>query len=109
MELFWKMIDHFRVFALGGINRPKYDGQRRPWAPHHVPAWPEVGRATTWYGGLMALLLLPFGLRVRVGKIGIWLFVSSNSENISCVTFLKRKTAENTQLALWHLVNRLVQ
>ena len=22
---------------------PKYDGLRRPWAPHHVPAWLEVG------------------------------------------------------------------
>ena len=57
----------------------------------------------------MAPLLLPFGLRVRVGKIGVWVFVPFNSENISCVTFLKRKTAENTQLALWQLVNRLVQ
>jgi hypothetical protein len=41
-------------------------------------------------------------------KIGIWVFVSSNSENISCVAFLKHKTAENRELALWHLVNRLV-
>ena len=56
----------------------------------------------------MAPLLLPFGLRVRDGKIGGWVFVPSNSENISCVTFLKPKTAENRQLALWHLVNRLV-
>jgi hypothetical protein len=35
-------------------------------------------------------------------------FVSSNSENISFVTFLKHKTAENRELSLWHLVNRLV-
>ena len=28
-------------------------------------------------------------------KIGPWAFVSSNSENISCVGFLKPKTAEN--------------
>ena len=33
---------------------------------------------------------------------------SSNSENISLSTFLKPKTAENRELALWHLVNRLV-
>ena len=50
-----------------------------------------------------------FGLHVRVGKIGSWVFVSSNSKNISVVTFLKRKRAENSELALWHLVNRLVQ
>ena len=42
----------------------------------------------------------PFGLRVRDGKIGTWVFVPCNSENISCVTFLKRKTAENRKLAL---------
>ena len=32
----------------------------------------------------------------------------SNSENISRTTFLKPKTAENRELALGHLVNRLV-
>jgi hypothetical protein len=42
------------------------------------------------------------------GKIGVLELVSSNSENISCVAFLKHKTAENRELALWHLVNRLV-
>ena len=52
--------------------------------------------------------LASFGLRVRVGKIGTSIFVASNSENISRTTFLKPKTAENRELALWHLVNRLV-
>jgi hypothetical protein len=42
------------------------------------------------------------------GKIGTSAFVSSNFENISCVAFLKHKTAENRELALWHLDNRLV-
>jgi hypothetical protein len=42
------------------------------------------------------------------GKIGTLAFVSSNSENISCVAFLKHKKAENRELALWHLVRRLV-
>jgi hypothetical protein len=40
--------------------------------------------------------------------MGTSAFVSSNSENISCVTFLKYETTENKELALWHLVNRLV-
>ena len=61
------------------------------------------GRAARWFGHLVA-----FGLRVRVGKIGTWPFVSCNSENISRSNFLKPKTAENRELALWHLVNRLV-
>jgi hypothetical protein len=55
-----------------------------------------------------APLRLCFGLRLVSGKIGTSAFVSSNSENISCVAFLKHKIAENRELALWHLVNRLV-
>jgi hypothetical protein len=51
-----------------------------------------------------SLLCTPF----RVGKIGTLGFVSSNSENISCVTFLKHKNRRKQELALWHLVNRLV-
>jgi hypothetical protein len=35
-------------------------------------------------------------------------FVSSNSENISYVAFLKHKNNKNGELALWHLVSRLV-
>ena len=41
-------------------------------------------------------------------KIGGLAFVSSNSENISCTTFLKYKNNRKHELALWHLVNRLV-
>ena len=65
-------------------------------------------RAGVWFGHLGALLRLSFGLRECVGKIGTWPFVSCNSENISRSNFLKPKTAENRELALWHLVNRLV-
>ena len=65
-------------------------------------------RACRWFGHLVALLLVSFGLRVRAGKIGTWAFVPCNSENISRSNFLKPKTAENRELALWHLVNRLV-
>jgi hypothetical protein len=32
----------------------------------------------------------------------------SNSENISCITFLKYKNSRKQELALWHLANRLV-
>jgi hypothetical protein len=52
-------------------------------------------------GSLSVLLLHP-------GKIGVSVFVSSNSENIPYAAFLKHKTAKNKELALWHLVNRLV-
>ena len=76
-----------------------------------LPTW-RRGRGPTsamgWGWRLGAPLRLSFGLRVRVGKIGTWPFVSCNSENISRSNFLKPKTAENRELALWHLVNRLV-
>jgi hypothetical protein len=64
---------------------------------------PPHGEAALWppSGSPSVLVLCP-------GKIGVWVFISSNSENISCVAFLKHKTAENRELALWHLVNRLV-
>jgi hypothetical protein len=65
-------------------------------------------RATGWCGHLLALLRLCFGLCVMSEKIGTLGFVSFNSENISCVTFLKHKNGRKQELALWHLVNRLV-
>jgi hypothetical protein len=61
-----------------------------------------------WCGRLLAPLRLSFGPRDASGKIGILAFVSSNSENISYVAFLKHKNSKNRELALWLLVNRLV-
>jgi hypothetical protein len=66
------------------------------------------GCATTWCGQLVALFRLSFGLRLRVSKIGTSAFISSNVENISCITLLKYKNSRKQELALWHLVNRLV-
>jgi hypothetical protein len=67
-----------------------------------------VARAMGWCGRPLVPLRLNFGLRDALGKIGILAFVLSNSENISCVAFLKHKNSRNKELALWHLVNRLV-
>ena len=66
------------------------------------------GRAVPWRGRPTALLLLPSGHGLRDGKIKTSAFVSSNSENISRTTFLKYKNSRKQELALWHLVNRLV-
>jgi hypothetical protein len=74
----------------------------------HTTWWRGQGGATLWFACLLALLLLPFGLRIVSEKIGTSGFVLSNSENISCVTFLKHKNSRKQELALWHLVNRLV-
>jgi hypothetical protein len=59
-------------------------------------------------GGLWPLSFLSSNVWMLLGKIRLLAFVSSNSENISWVSLLKHKTAENRELALWHLVNRLV-
>jgi hypothetical protein len=62
----------------------------------HTRAWhgQGVGRAIPWCARLLALLRLSFGLRLRVSKIGTSAFVSSNSENISGITFLKYKNSK---------------
>jgi hypothetical protein len=61
------------------------------------------GVAAPWLSSVSSSVF--WKLREVSGRLAL---VSSNSENISCVTFLKQKTAENRELALWHLVNRLV-
>ena len=65
-------------------------------------------RAVAWCGGPVAPLRVSSGLRAWFCKIGTLAFVSSNSENISRTTFLKYKNSRKQELALWHLVNRLV-
>jgi hypothetical protein len=52
-----------------------------------------LGRAPRWCGQPLAPLHLIFGLRKASVKIGGLAFVSSNFENISCVTFLKHKNS----------------
>jgi hypothetical protein len=61
----------------------------------HTIAWSDMGATTPWHG--VASPWLPSisaldSLSYR-GKIEISGFVSSNSENISCVTFLKHKNS----------------
>jgi hypothetical protein len=75
-----------------------------------TPWWcrPSLGRTTLACGQPLAPLCLIFGLRKASIKIEGLAFVSSYSENISCIAFLKHKNSKNRELALWHLVNRLV-
>jgi hypothetical protein len=83
----------FRVFSSRRIYSRK--GNVRGWTrgPHHLVARPGVARATLWCGCPLALLRPCFGLRLVSGKIGTLAFVSSNSENISYVAFLKHKNS----------------
>jgi hypothetical protein len=52
-----------------------------------------LGRAALGCGQPLAPLCLIFGLRDASGKIGGSTFISSNSDNISCVAFLKHKNS----------------
>jgi hypothetical protein len=64
--------------------------------PGGLTTWrrgPGVGRATLWCAWPLASLRLCFGLHLVSGKIGTSAFVSSNSENISYVNFLKHKNS----------------
>ena len=80
----------------------------QPGPPHPTPAWPHLGPRPprVWGPGGSPQVLS------RLRKLPELLFmeekISSDSEDILRVGFLKPKTAENTELALWHLVNRLV-
>lgn len=97
-----------RVFASGGINRRKGGGcgaTRAHTTPRRSWGW---ARAAPWCGWLAAPLRVSSRLRLRVGKIGGSVQVSSNSENISRLAFLEYKNRRKQELAQWHLVNRLV-
>jgi hypothetical protein len=90
---FWKIARPFRVFSSRRIYRRRAasgSGTRG-----HTPWWrgPGAGCADLGCGWSLAPLLLCFGLRLVSGKIGTSAFVSSNSENISCVAFLKHKNS----------------
>jgi hypothetical protein len=80
-----------RFFPSRGLYRRR--GIVRRWArrPHHGWARPGAGLRPLCCGWPLAPLRLIFGLREASVKIGGSAFVSSNSENISCVTFLKHK------------------
>jgi hypothetical protein len=52
-----------------------------------------LGRAPLWCGQPLAPVCIIFGLREASVKIAGSAFVLSNSENISCVTFLKHKNS----------------
>jgi hypothetical protein len=91
--VFWKIDRGLRDFLSRRIYRRKGGVRGAPGG--HTTWWHGlgVGRTTLWCGYLLGPLHLCFGLRLVSGKIGTSAFVSSNSENISCVAFLKHKNS----------------
>jgi hypothetical protein len=104
----WKIDQVFRFSLPRRIYRWK--GSIRRWAkwPHHLVArargWPCHPMVWLARGPPPSLLWTPS----HVGKNSNFGIFLSNSENISCVAFLKHKNSKNRELALWHLVNKLV-
>jgi hypothetical protein len=87
------------IHPLGFSYRGDFIGERA--ASGGVPpgltmGWHGQGldRAPLWWAWLLASLRLIFSLREASVKIGGSAFVLSNSENISCVTFLKHKNSK---------------
>ena len=81
----------------GLVGPPRHSSVR----PHPRPRPPMA-----WGPGVPPKV--PSGLRDLLDLLFMEELISSDSEDISCLGFLKRKIAENRELALWHLVNRLV-
>jgi hypothetical protein len=86
------------IGPLGFSRWGEYIGQRAAsgGGPGGLTPWwrgQGLGRATLGCGWPVAPLRLIFGLRKVSVKIGGSAFVSSNSENISCVAFLKHKNS----------------
>jgi hypothetical protein len=87
------------IHPLGFSRRGELIGKRAAseGGPGRLSPWwrgPGVGHATLGCGRLLAPLCLIFGLREALVKIEGLAFVSSNSENISCVAFLKHKNSK---------------
>jgi hypothetical protein len=89
--VFWKIDRAFRVFSSRRIYRRKGDVRGWTRGPHHLVAWARARPRHPMVRLPSGPLRLCFGLCLVLKKIGTLAFVLSNSENISCITFLKHK------------------
>jgi hypothetical protein len=94
----WKSLNRRR----GGVRGP-------PGGPHHPWTRPGGGHAPSWRAFPLAPLRLLFGLRSTSGKNrGSGTCFVQFREYFLCSISKTKKTAKNRELALWHLVSRLV-
>jgi hypothetical protein len=89
----WKIDRGFRFSHRGEYIGGRAASEGRLGGP--TTWWRSQGlaRAILWCGRPLVPLHIYFGLCLVSGKIGTLAFVSSNSENISCVAFLKHKNS----------------
>jgi hypothetical protein len=88
-----KLIEAFRFSRRGEYIGGRAVSRGGPGGPTTWWHGPGAGRTTLWCGWPLAPLRLCFGLRLVSGIIGTLAFVSSDSENISYVAFLKHKNS----------------
>src|SRR3954471_7090334 len=87
----------------------KRQSQGRPGGPRQHPGAGQGGAAPGWrLATWLPPLQVSFWHSLRYVILRYSQFVPCNSENISCTTFLKYKMSKKHELALWHLVTRLV-
>src|SRR3954471_19833769 len=107
-ELFMDFPSGSRVFPKRRLNRRRGGVGGALVVPDATQArarvWPRLGGV--WPPGSPPQV--SFWLLESSGLLETLAFVWSNSENISYVTFLKYKNSRKQELALRHLVNRLV-
>jgi hypothetical protein len=91
---FGNFADSPRVFYPEASYRRRGVVRSGPGAPHHRWAWPGPGSCPlmVWLASGPSLAPVWSLYSVRE-KIGVSKLVSSNSENISCVAFLKHKNS----------------
>ena len=104
-----EMVDCFRVFGVGAIYRPKGVARRCTRWPRHPsappPSRPRRGLAWRLWASPRLVLLAPGVFwRFRISVI-----FSDFSEHFQFWTFSAMHRHNKQKLALWHLVNRLVQ
>jgi hypothetical protein len=90
---FGKNANCFRVFETEALNRQRGGIRSGTRWSHHRWSWPGARPRLGGEAGPWSPLRLIFDLREASVKIGGLAFISSNSENISCVTFLKHKNS----------------
>jgi hypothetical protein len=92
-DVFWKSDWVFRFFLSGGLYRRRGIIRSGPGGAHHrgrglAPGRAPGGVAHQWLSSSSSLVF--WNLHEISGRLAL---VSSNSENISCVTFLKHKNS----------------
>jgi hypothetical protein len=97
------------VFPVGGLYRQRGGARGGPGGPHHRAVQARGRPRPWWCGHPVAPLRLLFGL--LEASLNIWIFgfcFVQFREYFLCNFSETQKTTENRELALWHLVNRLV-